>query len=65
MLSNEVLIVAVNFTPITEMLTAVVGIMPALADFVVGVMPIIFIMIIISFIAYFFDAIVGMIRGLV
>lgn len=55
---------AVNFTPITEVLEGVVGLMPNLVDFVVGVLPIIVVMIVISFIACFFDSIVSMIKGM-
>lgn len=59
--SNEVNPVAINLTPISEVLTGIVGIMPALVDFVVGILPVIIVVILISFIAGFFDKIVAMI----
>lgn len=52
---------AINLTPVSEVLTGIVGVMPALVDFVVGVLPVIIVVILISFIASFFDRIVAMI----
>jgi hypothetical protein len=53
--------VTINLTPITEVLQGIVGVMPALVDFVVGILPVIIVVILISFIAGFFDKIVAMI----
>jgi len=55
---------AVNLTPVSEVLTGIVGIMPNLVDFVVSILPVIVVVILISFIAAFFDRIVGMIGRL-
>ncbi len=52
---------AINLTPITEVLQGIVGVMPSLVDFVVGILPVIIVVILISFIAGFFDKIVAMI----
>lgn len=52
---------AINLTPISEVLQGIVNVMPDLVDFVVGVLPVIIVVILISFIAAFFDRIVAMI----
>jgi hypothetical protein len=52
---------AINLTPVSEVLTGIVAIMPDLVNFVVGVLPVIIVVILIGFIASFFDRIVAMI----
>ncbi len=52
---------AINLTPISDVLQGIVAVMPDLVDFVVGVLPVIIVVILISFIAAFFDRIVAMI----
>ena len=52
---------SINLTPISEILQGIVGIMPSMVDFVVGVLPVIIVVILVSFIAAFFDRIVAMI----
>lgn len=51
----------INLTPVSEVLQGIVSIMPDLVGFVVGILPVIIVVILISFIAAFFDRIVGMI----
>ncbi|MFA7121482.1 MAG: hypothetical protein WC277_08360 [Bacilli bacterium] len=52
---------AINLTPVSEVLQGIVSVMPDLVGFVVGILPVIIVVILISFIAAFFDRIVGMI----
>ncbi|MFA7087676.1 MAG: hypothetical protein WC145_13485 [Aliarcobacter sp.] len=55
---------AINLTPVSEVLSGIVGVMPSLVDFVVSILPVIVVVILVSFIAAFFDRIVGMIGRL-
>lgn len=50
----------VNFTPIQEVLTAVVGLVPSLIDLITGIFPAIVAMAVIAFIGGFLGKILGM-----
>jgi hypothetical protein len=53
----------VNFTPITDLIDAVVGIIPSLMDLIVAIAPMIVLISIVSFLVYFFrDTILGMLK---
>ena len=52
---------SINLTPVTEVLQGIVTVMPELVNFVVSILPVIIVVILISFIAAFFDRIVAMI----
>jgi hypothetical protein len=54
-------VLAINLTPVTEVLQGIVTVMPELVNFVVSILPVIIVVILISFIAAFFDRIVAMI----
>lgn len=52
----------VNLTEVTNIINAVIGILPDLIDLVVGVIPIIITMALVGFIVAFFDKILAMIK---
>lgn len=51
---------AINFTPIQEVLTAVVSIVPNLIDLITGILPAIIAIAIVTFIAGFFGKVLSM-----
>ena len=52
----------INLTEITNVIQAIVGIVPDLIDLVVGIVPIIVVIALVGFIVAFFDKILGMLR---
>ena len=59
----EVNAMAVNFSGITDVVTATVNLMPSIVDLVVAIVPVIITMAIVSLITGIFGAIVALIRG--
>jgi hypothetical protein len=53
---------AINFTPISELLQAVVSLIPDLMDLVVGVAPLIVVIAIVGFLVKFLDRIIQMLQ---
>lgn len=54
---------AVNFTGISEVITATVGILPDIVDLVVGIVPVLVTLAVVGLITGIFSAIVIAIRG--
>lgn len=52
----------VNLTPVGEVLGGIVAIMPNLVEFVIAILPVLIVIILITFIASFFDRIVGLLK---
>jgi len=52
----------VNLTPVGEILGGIVDIMPNLVEFVIAILPVLIVIILITFIASFFDRIVGLLK---
>jgi len=57
--------IAINWTSITDLIDGVTTIFPSLGNMVVGIVPVIFVLIIVVFVVRFFDSIIGMIEGVI
>lgn len=55
--------VSVNWTSIINLLDGVTTIFPSIGNMVIGIVPVIFVLIVVLFIVAFFDSIIGMIQG--
>jgi len=53
---------AINFTPIQELLTAVIGLIPSFMDLVVAIAPLVVVIAIVGFILKFLDRIISMLN---
>jgi|PlaIllAssembly_1097288.scaffolds.fasta_scaffold1237589_1 hypothetical protein len=53
---------AINFTPIQELLTAVIDLIPSFMDLVVAIAPLVVVIAIVSFILKFLDKIIAMLN---
>lgn len=53
---------AINFTPIQELLTAVINLIPSFMDLVVAIAPLVVVIAIVSFILKFLDKIIAMLN---
>ena len=53
---------AINFTPIQELLTAVINLIPSFMDLVVAIAPLVVVIAIVSFILKFLDKIIQMLN---
>ena len=53
---------AINFTPIQELLTAVINLIPSFMDLVVAIAPLIVVIAIVAFILKFLDKIIAMLN---
>lgn len=53
---------AINLTPVSEVIQAIVDLVPDLVDLVTGILPIIVVVALIGFIVAFFDKILAMLK---
>lgn len=53
----------INLTGIADLLTQVVGLMPAFVDLIVAVLPVMLVLIIVGFLSGLFDGIIQMVKG--